>query len=75
MTNTRNTTKKYGEPYTRKDLLRHGDIKKVATVTGVSYGNIQQQLAGYRKIHPVVKAHFDKIANENQALIDSMIKK
>ena len=73
MTNAIHTTKKYGEPYGRKDLLRHGDIKKVAEDTGISYGNIQQQLAGYRKMHVVVKAHFDRIANENQALIDSML--
>ncbi len=72
MTKANNKTKKYGEPYSRKDLLKHGDVKKVSKETGFSYGSIQQQLAGYRKMRPVVKALLDKLANENQAIIDSI---
>lgn len=72
MTITRTTYKKYGKPYERKNLLHHGDIKKISVALGISYGNVNQQLGGYRKIHPVVMAMADKFANESQALIDSI---
>lgn len=72
MTKTKTKAKKYGKPYDRKHLLRRGDLKTIAKETGFSYGNINHQLSGVRAMHPVVKAAADKLADESQALIDSI---
>ena len=64
--------KKYGKPYDRKQLLRRGDLKKIAKLSGFCYGTINNQLSGVRNIHPIVKSIADNLADESQALIDAM---
>lgn len=65
-------SKKYGDPYPRKDLLKHGSIKKIADTTNLSYHHVVNMLAGTRTITPLVKALADKYADETQNEIDSI---
>ncbi len=64
--------KKYGEPYERKHLLRRGDMRLIAKVTGFAYITVVQQLDGTRSISPQVKAMADKLADTNKKLIDAI---
>lgn len=72
MQNQSKTRKKYGQPYKRKHLLRHGDIKLIAQVTGYKYMSVVQMLNGERSISSTVKAVADKLANNHKALISSI---
>jgi len=66
--------KKYGEPYQRKHLLRHGDIKLIANTTGYKYISVVQMLNGDRSMNYMVKAMADELANNHKALISSIEK-
>lgn len=63
---------KYGKPYGRKHLLRHGAVKEISEKTGYHRVTITQQLNGDRTISPIVKALADKYADETQAVIDEI---
>lgn len=71
---TTGKAKKYGEPYERRSFLRRGDIRLIQKTTGLAYISVIQQLDGTRKITPPVKAMADKLANNNQALIEAIDK-
>lgn len=71
---TSSKVKKYGEPYARKHLLRRGDLRLIQKATGFAYISIIQQIDGTRKITSAVKAMADKLADNNQALIDAIDK-
>lgn len=71
-TNTIGRYKKYGEPYSRRHLFQRGDIKDICIRTGFSYVNVSQQIRGERKMHPLVEAAADAIADEMQQKIDSL---
>jgi hypothetical protein len=66
------TKKNYGTPYERRVLLKRGDVKKIAENTGYAYMTIVQQLAGKRKLNPIVKTMADKLADETQAILDDL---
>ena len=71
---TTGRVKKYGEPYSRRKELRRGDMRLIQKTTGLAYITIIQQLDGTRAINPAVKAMADKLADNNQALVDAINK-
>lgn len=64
--------KKYGVRYEKKELLKNGDIKKIAEDTGYAYMTVVQQLGGARKMTPLIKAAADKYAAETQRSIEQL---
>ena len=65
-------SKKYGTPYSRRELLKRGDITVIANRTGFSYANVSQQIRGERKMHPLVEVAANAVADEMQSKIDSL---
>lgn len=72
MTNPKNNEKFYGKPYPRLDQLRRGDRKLIQQATGLAYVSIMQQLEGRRRISPAVKAMADRLADNNQRLLEAI---
>lgn len=62
-------SKKYGEKYSRRDLLQYGDITKIAEMAGLEPISVTQQLSGYRKLKPVVKSLADSFADKTESIM------
>ncbi|MDX9703895.1 MAG: hypothetical protein RBU23_12760, partial [Candidatus Auribacterota bacterium] len=59
-------------PYPRRILLKKGDIKEIANITGYTYETVVYQLSGTRRIQPSVRAVADRFADRTQAELDAI---
>jgi hypothetical protein len=64
--------KKYGEPFERKHLLKHGDVIEIERLTPYAYATILKMLDGRRKMQPEVEAVANRLADEREAAIEEL---
>lgn len=60
--------------YTKRSLLRHGDIRKIAQATGFSYIYVVKQLNGERNMTIAVKECADALTSEHLEFIETIKK-